>query len=145
MYSTNGGDRERWVLVRAGRVCTCRHSDGRSVVSFRAHFNIYDTEPLYREAFLGPLRQLLAADLNFTIKVPKGNSSGWSEFMEGTIHVTLKDESCGKKTTVLVFLEFKDGLGLHGEGGLQAILSLCKFVSQNAIKLPVIILNFLCY
>ena len=34
-----GGDRERWVLVRAGCMCTCRRSGGRSVDSFRAHFN----------------------------------------------------------------------------------------------------------
>ena len=32
------------------------------------------------------------------------------ESAEGTIHGTLQDESCGKKTTVLVHLELKDEL-----------------------------------
>ena len=72
--------------------------------------------------------------------MPEGNLNGWST--EATIHGTLKDESCGKKTSVLVYLELKGELGVRGEGGLQAALSLRKFVSQNAVKLLVIIPDF---
>jgi hypothetical protein len=110
---------------------------------FHAFATIYDSEPLPREAFLGPLRRLLDADLDCFVEVPEGNSNGWSA--EGTIHGTIKDDSSGKKTAVLVYLELKDGLGVRGEGGLQAALSLRKFVSQNTVKLPVIIPDFPCH
>ncbi len=70
---------------------------------FHAFATIHDSEPLPSEAFLGPLGRLLGADL---VKVPEGNFNGWST--EGTIHETLKDESCGKKTAVLAYLELKD-------------------------------------
>ena len=49
----------------------------------------------------------------------------------------------GKKSAVLTYLELKDELGMRGEGGLQAALSLRKFVSQDAVKLSVIIPEFL--
>lgn len=96
---------------------------------FDAFATIYDSDPLPKEAFFGPLRRLLGADDDFFIQVPEGNSNGWSS-TEGTIHITLKDESCGKKTAVLVYLELGDELGVRGEGGLRAALSLRKFVSE---------------
>jgi hypothetical protein len=77
----------------------------------------YDSERLPREAFLGPLGRLLGADLDFSVEVPEGNFNGWST--EATIHGTLKDESCGKKSAVLVYLELKDEFGVRGEGGLR--------------------------
>jgi len=101
------------------------------------------SEPLPREAFLDPLRLLLGADLDFFVKVPEGNPNRLSA--EGTIHGALKDESCGKKTAILVYLELEDERGVCGEGGLQAALSLRKIVSQNTVKLPVIIPDFLCH
>ncbi|KAI0270891.1 hypothetical protein BGY98DRAFT_1009087 [Russula aff. rugulosa BPL654] len=64
--------------------------------------------------------------------VPERYFNGRSESMEGTIHGTVKDESCGKKSAVLAYLELKDEVGMRGEGGLQAALSLRKFVSQDA-------------
>jgi hypothetical protein len=103
---------------------------------FHAFATIYDTEPLPREAFLSPLRRLLGADIEFSVKVPEGNHNATST--EGTINGTLKDVSCGKKTAVLVYLELENELGF-GEGGLQASLSLRKLVCQNAVKLPAMI------
>jgi hypothetical protein len=110
---------------------------------FHTFATISDSEPLPGEAFLGPLRRLLGADLDFLVKVPEGDFNRWST--EGAIHGTVKDESCGKKTAVLVYLELKDELGVRGEGGLQAALSLRKLVSQNAVKLSVIIPDFPCH
>jgi hypothetical protein len=81
--------------------------------------------------------------LIFFVKVPERDFNGRSESMEGTIHGTVKDESCGKKSAVLAYLELKDKVGMRGEGGLQAALSLRKFVSQDAVKLSVIIPEFL--
>ena len=90
---------------------------------------------------LGPLRRLLGADLHFCGgKVPDGNFNEWPESTEGTIHGTLKDEFRGKKTAVLVYLELKVGLG---EGGLQAALSLRKFVSRDAVMLSLVLPDFL--
>ena len=77
---------------------------------------IFRTRPP-REAFLGPLRQLLGADLDFFVKVPETGFNGRSESTEGTIHGTVKDESCGKKSAVLTYLELKGELGMRGEGG----------------------------
>lgn len=110
---------------------------------FHAFATIYDCESLLRETFLGPLRRLLGADLDFFLEVPEGNVNGWST--KGTIHETLKDESFGKKIAVLVYLELKDKPGVSGDGGLQAALSLRKFVSQNSVKSPVIIPDFPCH
>ena len=39
MYSTKGGDRERWILICTGCMYTCRHSDRCSIVLFHTHFN----------------------------------------------------------------------------------------------------------
>jgi hypothetical protein len=64
---------------------------------FHAFATIYDTEPLPREAFLGPLRQLLGADLDFFVKVPERDFNGRSESTEGTIHGTVKGESWWKE------------------------------------------------
>jgi hypothetical protein len=102
---------------------------------FHALMTTYHSEPLPREAFLGPLRQFLGTDLEILPKVPEGNFNGWST--EETIHETLKDETCGKKTAALVYLGLKDEFGVREEGGLQAALSLRKFISQNTVKLPV--------
>jgi hypothetical protein len=78
--------------------------------------------------------------------VNEGNFNGWST--EGTIHGTLNDESCRKKTAVLVYMELKDELGLCGEGGLQAALPMsscpCACLSVAKCFLRPEVMNRLC-
>jgi len=111
---------------------------------FHAFATRNNSEPLPREAFLGPLRRLLGATgPDFFVKVPEGNFNGPST--EGTIHGSLKDEYCGKKTAVLVYMELEVERGVRGGSGLQAALSLRKILSQNAVKLPETIPDFPCH
>ena len=47
----------------------------------------------------------------------------------------------GNKTAVVAYVELKNELGIHGDGGLQAALSLRKYVAQENVELLVIALG----
>jgi len=64
---------------------------------------------------------------------------------DGAICETLEDVSYGKKTAVVAYLELKNELGLRGEAGLQAALSLRKHVSQKNVRLSVITIDLPCH
>ncbi|KAN0116497.1 hypothetical protein V8E52_005878 [Russula decolorans] len=53
--------------------------------------------------------------------------------MEGNaaIRVMLHHQSQGTKVAIVAYIEFKNEIGLHGDGGLQGTLSLRKHVSQT--------------
>jgi hypothetical protein len=42
---------------------------------------------------------------------------------------------------VVAYVELKNERGIRGDGGLQAALSLRKYVAQEHVKLPVITLD----
>jgi hypothetical protein len=60
--------------------------------------------------------------------------------MEGNaaIRVMLHHQSQGTKVAIVAYIEFKNEIGLHGDGGLQGTLSLRKHVSQTDVSYSII-------
>jgi len=105
---------------------------------FQASAPIYNSEPLRTKAVYGLLRWLLAADIRLSVKVSEEKSNRLTTEGDAAICETLEDVSYGKKAAVVAYLELKNELGLRGEAGLQAALSLRKHVSQKNVRLSVI-------
>ncbi len=105
---------------------------------FHASAPIYDSEPLRTKAVYGLLKWLLAADVRLSVKTSGEKSNRMVTEGDGAICETLEDVSHGKKAAVVAYLELKNELGLRGEAGLQAALSLRKHVSQKNVRLSVI-------
>ena len=102
---------------------------------FHASAPIYDSEPLRTKAVYGLLRWLLNADIRLSVKASDGKSNRLTTEGDGAICETLEDVSCGEKAAVVAYLELKNELGLRGEAGLQAALSLRKYISQKDVRL----------
>jgi len=112
---------------------------------FHASAPIYNSEPLRTKAVHGLLRWLLAADIQLSVKASEEKSNRLTTEGDGAICETLADASCGKKAAVVAYLELKNELGLRGEAGLQAGLSLRKHVSQKHVRLSVVTLDLPCH
>jgi len=112
---------------------------------FHASAPIYNSEPLRTKAVYGLLRWLLAADIRLSVKASEDKSNRLTTEGDGAICETLEDVSCGKKTAVVAYLELKNELGLRGEAGLQAALSLRKHVSQKNVRLSVVTIDLPCH
>jgi hypothetical protein len=108
---------------------------------FHASAPIYNSEPLRTKAVYGLLRWLLGADIRLSVKASEDKSNRLTTEGDGAICETLEDVSYGKKTAVVAYLELKNELGLRGDAGLQAALSLRKHVSQKNVRLFVVIID----
>lgn len=106
---------------------------------FHASAPIYDSEALRTDAVNEPLKWLLGADIQLSPKASEERSNKLATDRDGAICETLEDVSCGKKAAVVAYLELKNELGLRGEAGLQAALSLRKYVSQKDVRLLITI------
>ena len=63
---------------------------------------------------------------------------------DAVVQEPIKYETSGKKKAVVAYMELKNELGIRGDGGLQAALSLRKHVAQNAVELFMITLEIPC-
>ena len=112
---------------------------------FHASAPIYNSEPLRTMAVYELLRWLLAADIQLSVKASDGKSNRLTTEGDGAICETLGDVSYGEKTAVVAYLELKNELGLGGEAGLQAALSLRKHLSQKNVRLSMITIGQRCH
>jgi hypothetical protein len=117
----------------------------RTANLFHASAPIYSSEPLRTKAVYEIIQWLLAADIRLSVKASEEKSIKLTTEGDGAILETLEDVSYGKKTAVVAYLELKNELGLRGEAGLQAALSLRKHVSQKNVTLSVIVIDLLCH
>ena len=83
----------------------------------------------------GHLSRLLGANLNLFVRVPGVTSNKKSAEGDAVVQEPINDETFGKKKAVVAYMELKNELGIRGDGGLQAALSLRKHVYQNAVEL----------
>ena len=112
---------------------------------FHASAPIYNSEPQRTKAVYELLRWLLAADIQLSIKASEDTSNRLTTEGDGAICETLVDVTYGEKTAVVAYLEFKNELGLGGEAGLQAALSLRKHLCQKNVRLSVITIDRRCH
>ncbi len=103
---------------------------------FHASAPIYLSEPLRTKAVHGLLRWLLDANVQLSVRASEEKSNRLTTEGDAAICETLEDDSCGKKAGVVAYLELKNELGLRGEAGLQAALSLRKYVCQKDVSFP---------
>lgn len=109
---------------------------------FRAATPIYATEHERGEAMFHHLNPLLGVKLERYVQVPEENSNRKSAEGDALVRETIKDEMFGEKKAVLVYIELKNELGMRGDGGLQAALSLRKHIAQKGVKLSMLTLIF---
>jgi hypothetical protein len=112
---------------------------------FHASAPIYLSEPLRTKAVHGLLRWLLDADVQLSVKASEEKSKRLITEGDAAVCETLEDDSCGKKAAVVAYLELKNELGLRGEAGLQAALSLRKYVCQKDVSLSLIAIDIPCH
>jgi hypothetical protein len=112
---------------------------------FHASAPIYNSEPFRTKAVCGLLKWLLAADIRLSVRASEEKSNRLTTEGDAAVCETLEDVSCGKKDAVVAYLELKNELGLRGEAGLQAALSLRKHVSQKNVRLPVVTVELPCH
>lgn len=92
------------------------------------------SEDLRIAAILNPLSQLqgaLPGAIDRYVKVTKEGTKRVSTEGDAAIRVTLQDQSLGTKQAIVAYIEFKNEIGSHGDGGLQGALSLRKYMSQK--------------
>jgi hypothetical protein len=109
---------------------------------FRAATPIYARERERGEAMYQHLNPLLGVKLEQHVQVPEENSSRKSAEGDALVQETIQDEIFGKKKAVVVYIELKNELGIGGDGGLQAALSLRKHIAQKGVKLSMLTLAF---
>jgi hypothetical protein len=109
---------------------------------FHASAPIFSSEDLRIEGILSSLTKLLDADLENYVKTFKGETNKTCTEGDAAIRMTLQDQSHGTKVAVVAYIEFKNELGLRGEGGLQGALSLRKHVAHKDVRLLGLLLTF---
>jgi hypothetical protein len=88
------------------------------------------------------LNPLLGVKLEQYVQVPIGSPNRKSAEGDPLVQETIQDEIFGKKKAVEVYIELKNELGIRGDGGLQAALSLRKHIAQKTVKLSMLTLAF---
>jgi hypothetical protein len=109
---------------------------------FQAATPIYASEHERGEAMCHHLNRLLGGvKLEYFVQVPEEKSKIFAESDAFVVQETIQDETFGKKA-VVTYMELKNELGICGDGGLQAALSLRKHVAQKGVKLSMLTLAF---
>jgi hypothetical protein len=110
---------------------------------FCAAAPIYDSQRERREAMYGHLSRLLGASLSHSVQEPEVKSNKYSAEGGAVVQELIRDETFGKKNAVVAYIELNNELGLSGDGGLRAALSLRKHIAQQAVELFMITLDIL--
>jgi hypothetical protein len=109
---------------------------------FRTAIAIYASERERGEAMCRYFSHLFGVKLEQYVQVPEENFNRKSADGVALVQETMQDEIFGKNKAVVVYMELKNELGIRGDGGLQAALSLRKHVAQKAVKLFMLTLTF---
>jgi hypothetical protein len=110
---------------------------GVSAKLFRAAIAIYASERERGEAMYRYFTQLFGIQLDQHVQVLEENFKRQSAEGDVLVQETIQDKTYGEKKAVVTYMELENELGIHGDGGLQAALSLRKHVSQKAVKLSI--------
>jgi hypothetical protein len=110
---------------------------------FHAAATIYDSETQRGDAIYDHLRRLLCATLDRSVRV-SGRTAKTITEADAVVSGDIGDQYFREKA-VVAYVELKNELGIRGEGGLQAALSLRKYVAREDVELPVITLDLSCH
>jgi hypothetical protein len=104
---------------------------------FHASATIYDNEDQRGKQVYGYLERLLGTSLDRSIKARAEKSNRKTTEADAVVRGLIEHECFGNEAAVLAYVELKNELGIRGDGGLQAALSLRKYVAQEHVKLLV--------
>lgn len=106
---------------------------------FHAAATIYDSEKERGNEIYSHLEHLLGTSLNRSVGAHEERSN--RRTTEADAAVLKPMENFGNKSAVVAYVELKNELGVRGDGGLQAALSLRKYVVQEHVELLFITLD----
>ncbi len=87
------------------------------------------------------LERLLSTSLDRSVWVHEERSNRKTTEADAAVLKPIENQYLDNKTAVVAYVELKNELGILGDGGLQATLSLRKYVAQEHVKLLVITLD----
>jgi hypothetical protein len=105
---------------------------------FHAAATIYDSETQRGDAIYDYLRRLLRTTLGRSVRVSERPKKTITE-ADAVVYGAIEDQYFHEKA-VVTYVELKNELGIRGEGGLQAALSLRKYIAREDVKLLVVTL-----
>jgi hypothetical protein len=106
---------------------------------FHAAATIYDSEKERGNEIYGYLDRLLGTSLDRSVGAHDERSNRKTTEADAVVRKPI--ENFGNKSAVVAYVELKNELGVRGDGGLQAALSLRKYVVQEHVELLVITLD----
>ncbi len=108
----------------------------RTAKLFLAAAKIYKSESKRGKPIWNHLSDLLGVPNKFDLAVQalKANSMQKATEADALFRVNIEDETFGQKEAIVVYMELKNELGSGGDGGLQAALSLRKYVTQESVS-----------
>jgi hypothetical protein len=107
----------------------------RTADLFHAAATIYDSEKERGNAIYSHLERLLGISLNRSVGAHDERSNRKTTEADAVVRTPIKNQYFGDKTAVVAYVELKNELGVRGDGGLQAALSLRKYVVQEQVEL----------
>jgi hypothetical protein len=108
---------------------------------FRAAATIYDSEKERGNEIYGYLERLLGTSLDRAVGAHEERSNRKTTEADAVVRKPIENHYFGNKSAVVAYVELKNELGVRGDGGLQAALSLRKYVVQEHVELLVITLD----
>ena len=108
---------------------------------FRAAATIYDSEKERGNKIYGYLESLLGSSLDCSVWAHEERSNRKTTEADAIVSKPIENNFFGKKRAAVAYVELKHELGVHGDGGLQAALSLRKYVAQEHVELLVVTLD----
>jgi hypothetical protein len=108
---------------------------------FHAAAAIYDSEKERGNKIYNYLENLLGTSLDRSVWAHEERSNRKTTEVDAIVSKPIENEYFGKKRAAVAYLELKNELGVRGDGGLQAALSLRKYVAQEHVELLVITLD----
>jgi hypothetical protein len=108
---------------------------------FHAAATIYDSEKERGNKIYNYLESLLGTSLDHSVWAHEEKSNRKTTEADAIVSKPIENDYFGKKRAAVAYLELKNELGVRGDGGLQAALSLRKYVAQEHVELLVITLN----
>jgi hypothetical protein len=102
---------------------------------FHAAATIYDSEKDRGNEIYGYLERLLGTSLDRSVSAREERSNRRTTEADAIIRTPIESHSFGDQSAVVAYVELKNELGVRGDGGLQAALSLRKYVVQEHVEL----------
>jgi hypothetical protein len=105
---------------------------------FHAAATIYDSEKERGNEIYSYLDRLLGTSLDRSVWAHEERSNRKTTEADAIVRKPIESRCFGNKTAAVAYVELKNELGVRGDGGLQAALSLRKYVVQEHVELSML-------